>query len=386
MAAAPTRDRLGSIDLLRGAVMVLMALDHVRDFVSSATFDPTDLDKTTPALFFTRWITHFCAPVFVALAGLGAHLQGERGKSKGALSRFLLTRGLWLVVLEHTFVRFGWAYNMTYNMMVAQVIWALGWSMVVLAGLVYLPRPVVAAVAIAGIVGHNALDAVHSKTLGAWAPVWTLLHEQAPIFLPGRRVFFVPWVFVMAAGWALGGWLLAGSEVERSRRLLRVGAGMLAAFVLLRATGLYGDPRPFVAQGTLGRNIMAFLNCQKYPPSLGYLLMTLGPATLCLGMLNRATGVVARALEVFGRVPLFYYLWHLVLIHAVAIALATVRYGQVPLSMFNPPFGWKVPAGYGYSLGVVYLVWIAVVLALYPACAWFARLKARNKSPWLSYL
>jgi uncharacterized membrane protein len=190
----------------------------------------------------------------------------------------------------------------------------------------------------------------------------------------------------MAAGWALGGWLLAGSEVERSRRLLRVGAGMLAAFVLLRATGLYGDPRPFVAQGTLGRNIMAFLNCQKYPPSLGYLLMTLGPATLCLGMLNRATGVVARALEVFGRVPLFYYLWHLVLIHAVAIALATVRYGQVPLSMFNPPFGWKVPAGYGYSLGVVYLVWIAVVLALYPACAWFARLKARNKSPWLSYL
>lgn len=392
--AAAARERVGSIDLVRGAVMVLMALDHVRDFVSSAHFDPTDLDKTTPGLFFTRWITHFCAPVFVALSGVGAHLQGARGAGRAEVSRFLLTRGLWLVVLELTVVRFGWSFNVRYDQAVAQVIWALGWSMVLLAGLVHLPRRAVGWASLAAIALHGLADRVHAKDLGGLAPLWRIAHEQGPVFLPGQRVFFVayplvPWIFVMAAAWAFGDWLLPDDGAVRRRRLLAVGGAAIAGFVVLRASGLWGDPHPWAPGGGALRSALGFLACEKYPPSLCYLGMTLGPTAIALALLERtpaALAPLARALVVFGRVPLFYYLLHLVVIHAAAILLAWARYGSIPEGMFGPPFGWKVPEGYGYGLGGVYAVWAAVVVVLWPACAWFSGVKRRSASPWLRYL
>ena len=389
------RARLDSVDLLRGLVMVVMALDHVRDYFHSGSFlfDPLDLRQTTPALFFTRWITHFCAPIFVFLAGTGAFLSTARGKTRGELARFLLTRGLWLILLEVTLIRFGWFFNFDYNFTLLQVIWALGCSMIALAGLIYLPPWVVGAFGVTLIATHNLFDAVRAESLGSFAWLWSILHQ--PNFLQPRAgvgVFaaypLVPWVGVMAAGYAFGKLLLL--EPDRRRRLLwRLGVGLTLLFVVLRVTNLYGDPRPWGVQGSALYTLLSFVNCAKYPPSLLFLLMTLGPAIILLALFDRgAGGKLARPFVVFGRVPMFYYVLHIFLIHALAGAFAFARYGDAVWDFLTPPTdgGTQRPQGYGYGLPAVYLVWLAVVLLLYPACRWFAGVKRRNRSQWLSYL
>jgi uncharacterized membrane protein len=382
--------RLDSVDLLRGLVMVIMALDHTRDFFHSgaAIFDPTDLSKTTPALFFTRWITHFCAPTFVFLAGTGAYLSLSRGRTKKDLSRFLWTRGLWLVVLEWTLVRFGVTFDLNYRSGgFVQVIWVTGWSMILLAALIHLPLRAVAAFGLTLIVGHNLLDRFHAADFGAWRWLWMILHEQGPVGSPpGFTMFviypFIPWVGVMAAGYAFGQ-LLRLEEKRRRKVLLRLGLGLTLAFVILRATNLYGDPRPWSVQprGSL-YTFLSFINCAKYPPSLLFLLMTLGPAIALLPLFERARGALARFLIVYGRVPLFYYLLHFYLLHILAVVFAIARYGK-QASTFS---ALGLPPGYGYPLWVVYLVWASAVLALYFPCRAWARLKQRRPSAWLSYL
>jgi len=379
------RPRLDSIDLLRGAVMVLMALDHVRDFFSNAyAIDPVDLAKTNAALFLTRWITHFCAPVFVFLAGTGAFLSGTRGKTKAELARFLLTRGLWIVSLEFTLVHLGWSF-FDFHFFNLQVIWAIGWSMIVLAGLVFLPTWAVTAFGVVMIAGHNLFDNLQPERFGSFRWLWAALHSVQIFDLPHDfhiRIGYplVPWIGVMAAGYGFGQLML----IERGRRrkwLLGLGAGLTLAFVALRATNLYGDPHHWSAQQNALFTVFSFINCEKYPPSLLYLLMTLGPAIALLALFDREAGRLGRPFVIFGRVPLFYYVLHLPLIQSLTIIFAFVRYGRrMPELFANGP-----PEGYGYSLPVVYLIWLAVVFTLLPACRWFARVKQRRRDAWLSY-
>jgi len=386
--AAPASHRLPSIDLLRGIVMVLMALDHVRDHVhrGAFTYDPTDLSQAGPALFLTRWVTHFCAPVFVFLAGTGAFLWGARGRSPGEISRYLLTRGAWLVLLELTVVNWEWQMGIHFNFLIAQVIWALGWSMVALAVLVRLPVAAIAVVGCGMIAGHNLLDGIRPEALGALGPVWKVLHAPGPFeWAPGFTLYvmypLVPWIGVMAAGYAFGS-LYRRPPDRRRRALLAIGLLLTAGFVALRALNLYGDPAPWTAQRTGPLTLLSFLNCQKYPPSLLFLLMTLGPAILLLGALERGVAGFARPVVVFGRVPLFFYVVHLFVIDVLSVGLAVARYGSRTPELFAQ----GPPADFGYGLGVVYVLWIAVVVALYPVCRWYARVRARSRSPWLTYL
>jgi uncharacterized membrane protein len=380
--------RIESVDLLRGVAMVVMALDHVRNHLhrGAMAFDPTDLGRTTQALFLTRWLTHFCAPVFVFLAGTGAYLWGARGRTKDDLARYLLTRGLWLVVLELTVVNWEWQMGVNYAFVNAQVIWALGWSMVALAALVRLPLPAIGACGWWMILGHNLFDGVKSESLGPFGPLWTVLHVRAPIvWAPGHTLFImyplVPWIGVMAAGYAFGSWM-ANEHPKRSRRIIAVGLALMAVFAELRTYNFYGDPHAWARQHDGLFTALSFLNCEKYPPSLLFLLMTLGPALVLLGLTDRGLPALARPLVVFGRVPLFYYVVHLALIDVVTVALAIVRYGsRVRQVMANGP-----PPDYGYSLPVVYAVWIGVVVALYPVCRWYAGVKASRRSPLLGYL
>jgi uncharacterized membrane protein len=392
-----TRDRIHSVDLLRGAVMVIMALDHTRDFVNreAMLFRPEDLAQTTHAIFFTRWITHFCAPVFMLCAGLGAFLRLERsGTGVDDLSRFLWTRGLWLVLLEVTVVRLGFFFDVDYRgLVILLVFWALGLSMIALALLIRLPFRVLLGVSLAMIALHNLLDGVRAASFGGSAWLWRIVHEPGLVMAGPPTVVvgypLVPWVGVMAAGYCLGR-VYRMPAVERSRVLVRLGLGLTAAFVIVRALNVYGDPFPWSGQPRSGFTLISFLNTTKYPPSLSFLLMTLGPAIALLGWIDHVRAGDRNSLIVFGRVPLFYFVVHLPLIHAVAIAMTYVRYGAATF-LFTPPptLGTPLknfPADYGWSLGATYIVWIAVVLLLYPICLWFMRLKQRNRGWWTSYV
>jgi uncharacterized membrane protein len=385
------RRRLDSVDLLRGAVMVLMALDHVRDYFTRSVhlFDPTDLTRTTAGLFLTRWITHFCAPTFIFLAGASAFLYGSRpGRSRSDLAGFLLSRGLWLVLIELTVVRLAWSFNFDYHFFSLQVIWAIGWSMVALAALVFLPIRLVGVFGVVMIATHNLLDGITAAPLvsapGMWAHagvgdwLWSILHvRNPPVVYP-----LIPWIGVMAAGYAFGP-LLRHEPAKRRRELLQLGGALVAAFLLLRAVNVYGDVSRWSVQPTGLFTVFSFVNATKYPPSLLYLLMTLGPAILSLALLESARGPVARFFIVYGRVPFLYYVAHLYLIHALVVATAALR-GD-PLQGYLT-FWRLLPASWGYGLGVTYLVWAAVVVALYPLCRWFAGVKARRRDAWLSYL
>jgi uncharacterized membrane protein len=391
-AASPRSARLESVDVLRGIVMILMALDHVRDYLSPGV-SPTNLEQTTVALFFTRWVTHLCAPVFFLLTGTGAYLALRR-RTKRELSRFLFTRGLWLIFLEIVVLRcFALQFNFDYRLTMLVVIWALGWAMIVLAGLVFLPAAVVIGFAAILILGHNSLDSVQAESFGAFAPLWKILHVPGVIVANPRYMVFVaypliPWVGVTAMGYALGA--IYGWAPERRRKfLLRLGIGLVAAFVVLRAVNAYGDPVPWSHQKSAVFTVLSFLNTTKYPPSLLFLLMTLGPAMLLLWAFDQRTPRWLRPAVVFGRVPLLYYFLHLFLTHVVAIAFCYARYGQVHW-MFESPgpaqYPMTSPPGWGYGLGVTYLVWVLIVVALYPVCRWFAGVRQRHKDPWLSYV
>jgi uncharacterized membrane protein len=386
-----TRPRLESVDLLRGMVMVLMALDHTRDFFHNAIgkFDPLDLSHTNIAIFFTRWITHFCAPVFVFLAGTGAFLSAARGKSKRELSWFLVTRGLWLILLELTWVKcFGWAFSFDFHEVWGLVIWAIGWSMVILAALVHLPTWAVTTFGLIMIAGHNAFDRVKPESWGPLAWLWRVLHagglfEVTPGYNFGAGYPLIPWIGVMAAGYGFGTMLLLPPK-DRRGRILGLGLALTSLFVLLRFSNLYGDPNPWSPQHNGTYTILSFIDCYKYPPSLCYLLMTLGPALIVLALFDRGTPFFLKPILIFGRVPLFYYLLHLPLIHWLAVVVNFIRFGRADW-LYGNTRGIKPPSDAGFDLPGVYVVWIVVLLTLYPVCKWFADLKHRRREAWLSY-
>lgn len=385
--AVSKRVRIESIDVVRGVIMILMALDHTRDFFGNSGLNPTDPATTTVPLFFTRWITHFCAPVFFLLTGTGAYLS-LRKKTKPELSRFLFTRGLWLIFLELTVTRcLGWQFNFDYHVTLLLVLWALGWAMITLSVLVYLPAWLVTSFGVIMIATHNLTDSVESSN-----PLWTILHS--PNFIlndPGRIVFvtyaLIPWVGVTAAGFGLGQ-VFRWDQDRRKRFLLRLGLALSAAFVVLRAINIYGNPVPWSTQKSAVFTVLSFLNTNKYPPSLLYLLMTLGPAMLFLWAVDGSTPLFLRPALVIGKVPMFYYLLHIPLIHLIAVAVCYARYGHV-YWMFQSnglqDFPITAPPGWGYSLPIVYLIWACVVITLYPLCRWFAALKQRRGDAWLSY-
>lgn len=391
--------RIAAIDILRGAVMVLMALDHVRLFISGAGIEPTDLERTTVPLFFTRWATHFCAPIFVFLVGTGAYLHGERLGDRRALSRFLFTRGAWLVLVELTVVRLGWTFNFDYaHYILAGVIWMIGWSMMLLAALVRLPVHLVGGTGVTVILAHNLLDGVlpalgPAIQGGDWRWLWQILYLGGAVQL-GREgtvlavlYSLVPWVGVAAAGYAFGPVMRMPAE-RRRLVCLQLGLGAIAAFLVLRGFNVYGDPWPWTAQRSPAFTLLSVLNTGKYPASLLFLLMTLGPAIALVPSLERARGPVASVLATFGRVPFFYYVLHLPLIHLAAALLSLARYGQVVpwLTANQPVAAPPAPPDYGYGLGVVYLVTAIVVAVLYFPSRWFAELKARRGEWWLSFL
>ena len=339
--ATGARPRLNSIDLLRGLVLMVMALDHTRDFFGASAMNPRDVAE--PALFMTRWITHFCAPIFVLLAGMSAYLYGARGRTTGELSRFLLTRGFWLIAIEFTVVRFGWMFAFNLDYFIMQVIFAIGASMVVLAALVHLPRWAIAAIGVTLIAGHNLLDGIKAEDFGALGWVWNILHQPAMLTsADGMRLFalypLIPWIGVMAAGYALGP-LFKAERTARVQWLALLGLAVTAGFVLLRATNLYGDPQAWVAHESVLATLLSFINTEKYPPSLLYLMMTLGPGLLLLAAFETARGRVVDTVVTFGRVPFAYYIAHIYLIHALAVALCLVDRRRCVVAVRRVPAG-----------------------------------------------
>jgi uncharacterized membrane protein len=382
------RPRLESIDLVRGVIMILMALDHTRDFFGSPAQNPTNLATASAGLFLTRWVTHFCAPVFFLLTGTGAYLSLRR-RSPSELSRFLLTRGLWLIFLELVVVRcLAYQFNADYRVTMLVVLWALGWAMILLAALVHLPTRVAAVIGLLLIAGHNLFDAVRSSN-----PVWSILHSPGFVVNTPDHVVFVaypliPWVGVTAVGYALGQ-IYSWDAARRRAFLRRLCVGSSLAFLVIRAVNLYGDPASWTPQKSALFTVLSFLNTTKYPPSLLFLLMTLGPALILLSAVDGHTPRFLRPALVIGKVPLFYFVLHFALIHLLAVVVCLLRYGSAHW-MFESPdlahYPYTAPPGWGYSLPVVYLVWAVVVVAMYPLCRWFGELKRRRTDAWLSYV
>lgn len=398
--------RVDSIDFLRGLVMVIMLLDHTREYVhaDAVRFSPTDLTKTTALLFFTRWITHLCAPTFVLLAGTSIYLQLLRGKSRAELSKFLVTRGLWLIVLEFTLVRFGILFNVDYSFLgFAEVIWIFGVSMIVLAGLIYLPVRVVGGMGVAMIALHNLLDGITvlpsvamaaTPPPGALEKLWLILHQPGiiPVFENRAELFvaypLIPWIGVMAAGYWLG--VVYSWESERRRRwLLRFGLALTILFVLLRATNLYGDPQVWEGQKSAIFTVLSFLNTTKYPPSLLFLLMMIGPALLILARVEgvRKDNFVSRILITFGRVPLFYFLLQMFVAHGFGVLLGWMAGKSIGHLFMNfPASNTDVPPDAGFPLWVVYAAWLGGLFLLYPLCLRYGKLKQGRGGFPFSYL
>ena len=385
--------RVESVDVLRGLLMILMALDHARDYFSSAAIDPTDPVHSWPALFVTRWVTHLCAPGFILLAGTSVYLQRER-KSAAALTRSLILRGLWLIFLEITVVSFGWSFD--FGMPILQVIWVIGVCMIALAGLQWLPMPAVGLFGTILILGHNLLDPIRASALGSWSNAWYILHERGlltfyahPIALYGYPV--IPWIGVMALGYCFGAVVTQAPE-RRQRISALLGTASFGSFVLLRLTHSYGDPGPgFEHLDTTARTMMSFFSVQKYPPSLHYLLATVGIVLLLFSIFDRAaeharTPRLRAFFDVYGRVPFFFYILHIFLIHTLALIVAAATGANWRLWITPDVVFTSHLTGWGYSLWTVYIVCIAVVLVLYPECAWFSHLKDRRRDWWLSYL
>jgi uncharacterized membrane protein len=387
--------RIASIDILRGAVMVLMAIDHVRVYSGLPAGGPT------PGIFFTRWITHFCAPAFIFLAGTSTFFYARRHSDT---SQFLVTRGLWLIFLELTVLRFAWTFNFDFaNYEMAGVLWVIGCCMILMAALVKLPLPVTAAIGVIIIAVHNLMDSrffqiannLNSRKFsGLWKILYVGFYAGPVQFGPNGPNLFVlysviPWIGVMAAGYASGR-VLTLDPARRNRICLFIGLGAIALFLILRGFNLYGDPRPWRSPTPEHPMpaFLSFLNCNKYPASLNYLLMTLGPIIALIPVLENARGTVARGITVFGRVPFFYYVLHILLIHALALVVSKIREGAVnPWLFTNHPMGNpEPPDGYTWSLPLLYLVWAITIALLYPACRWFAEVKAKRTDWWLKYL
>jgi uncharacterized membrane protein len=380
--------RIAAIDVLRGLVIVLMALDHIRDYmhISGYGMNPLDPTQTTPLLYATRWVTNLCAPTFVFLSGVSARLQIKRGMGQRAVSWRLLTRGVWLIVLELTVISFAWAWSLPY-MIFLQVIWAIGVSMVLLAGLIFLPRAVVLIVGAAIIIGHNALAGVDPKMFGAFAFIWQLSFQfviQPPWLFESYAI--IPWFGIMALGYGLGSTFVAP---DRDRQLMLIGAAMIALFLVLRSFNLYGNPIPWTPRADWGGSIMSFLDVAKYPPSLHFVLATLGPVLLAFPLLARLPGPIAGFFRTFGAVPLMAYVAHVYVVHAVAYAGRLIA-GQSTAGMHNTlhnfVFDPKAMGGDGLPLWSVYVGWVIVLAAIYPLCRWWAQVKRTRRDWWLSYM
>jgi uncharacterized membrane protein len=391
-ARPPNLQRIEVVDVVRGLIIALMALDHVRDFFGDQSVQPTDLASTTVALFFTRWITHICAPTFFLLSGVSARLTLAR-MSKPALSKFLLSRGAWLVFLELVVMRFALQFNVDYHVTIITVLWGLGWAMMVLAGLVWLPTWLIAGFGMILVAGHNALGEIDPSSFGHWGALWSILHAPGILFSNGHSVVVVsyvliPWVGVTALGYVLGQ-VYQWNGVRRRRLLLGIGLGMTLGFVVLRWLDVYGDPVPWATQRSALWTAISFLNTSKYPPSLLFLLMTLGPTLLLLGAFENGVWRLLRPALILGTVPLFFYVLHFFLIHLLATAACYVRFGEVADTFRSPDlahFPFTQPPGWGARLSIIYLVWIAVILLMFPLCYWYARFKGRRRDWWLSYL
>lgn len=388
----PPQTRINSIDLLRGIVMIIMALDHTRDFMHSQANvdDPLNLATTTPLLYFTRWITNLCAPTFVFLSGTSAYFQSLR-KSKKELSWFLFTRGLWLIVLELVIVTFGITFDVYYSILVFQTIWSIGISMVVLSVAIRLPFAAIFILGLVIVAGHNLLNIYEAGSNGQF-PVWyRLLH--APGMQPVGSVNllilypFLPWAGLMMLGYCFGKYYLS-DLMNRNKRTVILGASLLLFFAIVRFTNTYGDPSEWTTQRSGLYTFFSFINTQKYPPSLLFLCATIGCALIILGLIGNVRNKLADAISVYGKVPLFYYVIHFYLIHLVSMSFYLMRGHTIEEGMNESP-GMPlkfVAAGEGFGLGGVYLTWIAIVLVLYPVCKWYCDYKMNNKKWWLSYL
>jgi uncharacterized membrane protein len=386
--------RVESIDLLRGLVMIIMALDHVRDYfhADSYIFDPADLSQTNGILFFTRWITHFCAPVFMFLAGTSAFLVGER-KSKKQLSKFLVTRGLWLMLIELTVVNFGWFFNIHFSFLPLIVIWAIGLSMVVLSGLIYLPKKIILVIGLLIVFCHNLLDNIHVEGNGFPAFLWAELHEPHRFQIGDRIVAtgypVLAWIGVMALGYCFGGLYSQNLNAEKRKRLLLlIGSVAVLLFIIIRATNAYGDASLWSKQPTAFFTFLSFLNTTKYPPSLLYILMTLGPAIIFLSLTEKKLPRFTKPLIHIGRVPMFFYLVHIYVIHLLAMIVAELT-GYHWSDFLLQRWPWLVPQlkGYGVSIGWTYIIWLTIIVMIYPFCKWYDGYKSTHKEKWwLSYL
>src|SRR6267154_3502658 len=386
--------RIESIDLLRGAVMIIMALDHVRDYFHADAFlyNPTDLSQTNVWLFATRWITHFCAPVFVFLAGTSAFLIGSR-KGKNELSAFLLKRGLWLILLDFTVINFAWFFNIHFSFIALTVIWALGIGMILLAAIIHLPFKMILAIGLLLVAGHNLLDSVHITANTSAAKVWAVLHVPSVFKLGYFKVFsgypILPWSGIMFLGYCFGTLYKPSFDARKRKRiLLQLGSGLILLFVVVRLINRYGDPFPWHVQPNSLFTFLSFINVTKYPPSLLYILITLGPSMIFLALSEKMTGQVSQYVIALGRVPMFFYITHIYFIHLLALIAALATGFSASAMTFTT---WVTDSvnlkGYGFNLGVVYVVWTGIVLLLYPVCLLYDRYKTSHKEKWwLSYL
>ncbi len=389
------KQRIESIDILRGIVMILMALDHVRDYFHQYSFfyDPTDWHNTSPVLYFTRIVTHVCAPSFVFLSGISAFLSRQH-KSKKEESIYLITRGLWLIFLEMTVVNFGWFFNPFFPCQIFQVMWALGFSMICLAGLIYLPQKFIFLIAVILIGGHNAFDDYHIPGNGAVAIIWGFLmqYKQFTIFNTHCYIAYsaVPWLGTMALGYSLGYLFTKNCSLkQRNSILLSVGACFLVIFFILRSINGYGDPYKWTHQGNLAHTFFSFMKLSKYPPSLDFLLLTLSFAILFLRFSDRPLNIITKRIAVLGRVPMFFYLVHIYLIHILAVFAANSTgyswrnmVGLKSWVLLEPSL-----KGYGFSLLTVVIIWLSIIVVMYQLCKWYDKYKRRNRGKWwLSYL
>ena len=387
-------NRIESIDILRGIVMVLMALDHLRGyfFFGSFTSNLTDLSTTTPIFFFTRVITHFCAPVFVLLTGVSAYLYGHK-KNKCELSKFLFIRGIWLIFLEIIVNNFLWFFDPSFSMILLQVIWAIGFGMLFLSGLVYLSNKTILIFGLSVVFFHNLLDFFVFEGKSVGSILWYFLHQMAVVEVSdSTSIIFgypvLPWIGLMAVGYVLGSVFIYYQPKERCSLLIKYGLYSIILFLIVRFLDIYGDPNPFSMQKTLSSTIMDFFNTTKYPPSLLFILMTIGPSLLVLAYVEKIKNKITDFFIVFGRVPLFYYFLHILVIHILAIIILIFNGGDFTIMLNMTPYlgDQQQLVEYGYPMWVVYLIWFVVILILYPLCYKYMKYKSSSNKWWLSYL
>jgi uncharacterized membrane protein len=381
--------------VLRGAAMIVMALDHVRDFFhyTASTDSPTNLATTTVLLFFTRWITHFCAPAFVLLAGISAYLMGQK-KSKKQLCLFLIKRGCWLMFVEIVIISLAWTYNPFYNLLILQVIWTIGISMIILGILIWMPANIILLFGLLIICFHNLLDYAEINRKGHVGLLWDLAHHGsftpykfAPHHVALIVYAFLPWTGIMLTGYGAGRIFTAAVNPARRRKILFAsGSVFLLLFLLFRFVNHYGDPSPWSVQRTPIFSVLSFINVNKYPPSFDYIAMTIGVSFILLGMLDRVSKNSFSFVRVFGAVPFFYYIIHLFLIHALTVVFFFLeKYPANDIAPQHSPFFFR-PDRFGFGLGGIYLIWVGVIWILYPLCKWYGRYKSAHTQWWLSYI